>query len=115
METTPALACLSALSHAARLEVFRLLVQSGPQGLAAGEIARRLDLPPSTLSTHLSLLEGAGLLAAAREGRVIRYTADLEGIRALIGWLLQDCCGGAPETCAPILEKIGCACSERPR
>jgi len=110
METNRAIAALSALAQPSRLAVFRLLVQTGPEGKAAGEIARALDLPPSTLSSHLSLLEGAGLLAATREGRVIRYAADLAGIRALMGWLLQDCCGGAPETCAPILDRIGCAC-----
>lgn len=105
-----AISALSALAHPSRLEVFRLLVRSGTPGLAAGEIARRLDLPPSTLSTHLSLLEAAGLLAARREGRSIRYSADIAGIRALLGWLLQDCCGGTPETCAPILETLGCGC-----
>lgn len=110
METNRAISALSALAHPSRLEVFRLLVRSGAPGLAAGEIARRLDLPPSTLSTHLALLEAAGLLAARREGRSIRYSADIAGIRALLGWLLQDCCGGAPETCAPILETLGCGC-----
>jgi DNA-binding transcriptional ArsR family regulator len=110
METNAGLAAISALSHPARLAVFRHLVQRGPEGQVAGDIARTLDLPASTLSAHLAELTEARLLTASRQGRFIRYAADLQGIRALIAWLLQDCCGGSSELCAPVLDQIGCAC-----
>ena len=75
-------------------------------------ISQRLHLRPNTLSTHLSILTQAGLITAAREGRSIRYSADMGGLRALMSWLLQDCCGGKPETCGPILDQIACACED---
>jgi DNA-binding transcriptional ArsR family regulator len=95
---------LSALAHASRLTVFRLLVQAGAPGLAAGEIARRAQIVPSTLSTHLNLLAQAGLVHARRESRSIIYTADYARMGALLGFLLEDCCAGAPEVCAPLAE-----------
>jgi ArsR family transcriptional regulator len=110
METTAALAAITALSHPVRLAVFRHVLGAGTRGQVAGEIARQLQLPSSTLSTHLSMLTGSRLLFARREGRFIHYGADLAGIRALVAWLLQDCCGGSPELCAPVLEQIGCLC-----
>ncbi len=110
MEMIHALSAFEALGQPTRLAVFRLLVQTGSDGLAAGEIALTLDLRPNTLSTHLSILAQAGLITAARHGRSIRYSADMQGLRALMSWLLQDCCGGKPETCSPILDQIACAC-----
>lgn len=110
MEMINALSAFEALGQPTRLAVFRLLVQTGPDGLAAGDIARALDLRPNTLSTHLSTLSQAGLITASRHGRSICYRADMQGLRALISWLLQDCCGGKPETCGPILDQIACAC-----
>jgi DNA-binding transcriptional ArsR family regulator len=86
--------------------VFRLLVQTGEAGLAAGDIALRLEMKPNTLSTHLSILESAGLIAAERQGRSIRYFAQMEGLRGLMAWMLQDCCGGNPDACAPLLDLI---------
>jgi len=102
MELKPAIASLSALAHEGRLEVFRLLIKAGAEGLPAGEIARRLEVPPSSLSANLNLLSHAGLVQARREGRSIIYTADYGAMSRLIGFLLEDCCAGSPEVCAPL-------------
>jgi DNA-binding transcriptional ArsR family regulator len=102
MEMTTAVASLSALAHAGRLSAFRMLVQAGAAGLPAGEIARRLDMPPSTLSSHLAILDHAGLIRSRRDGRSIIYTADYGAMQSLLGFLLDDCCGGAPEICRPL-------------
>lgn len=110
MDMSHALIAFDALGQPSRLAVFRLLVQSAPEGMAAGDIASGLDLRPNTLSTHLSQLQSAGLIAPKRDGRSIRYSADMAGVRGLLSWLLQDCCGGSPETCAPVLDRIACAC-----
>lgn len=101
MELKSAAAKLSALSQETRLGVFRLLMVEGPDGMAAGDIARRLDVPPSTLSTHLGVLENAGLIRSTRIQRSIRYAADIDGARDLIGFLTEDCCRGNPDICGP--------------
>ncbi|ATE63283.1 ArsR/SmtB family transcription factor [Rhizorhabdus dicambivorans] len=97
-----AVEALSALAQGHRLAVFRLLVRAGPDGLAAGEIAREVGIRPNTLSTHLTLLNRAGLVCARREGRSIIYTADYAGMRALLTFLIDDCCGGRPELCGDL-------------
>ena len=110
MESKAAVASLSALGHEGRLAIFRLLVKAGPEGVAAGEIARRLDSLPNTLSANLNVLSHAGLIASRREGRSIVYTADYGAMSGLLGFLMEDCCDGAPEICAPlgdILAKVG--------
>jgi DNA-binding transcriptional ArsR family regulator len=99
MEPRKVVASLSALAHEGRLAVFRMLVQAGPQGLAAGEIARRLDTPPNTLSANLNILFNADLVDSRREGRSIIYTARYEHMSTLLEFLMQDCCGGSPEIC----------------
>ena len=81
-----------------------MLVQAGATGLPAGEIARRLDMLPNSLSSHLAILDKAGLIHARREGRSIIYTADYGAMQGLLGFLMEDCCGGAPEICAPLSE-----------
>ena len=86
------------------MRAFRLLVEAGEEGVPAGEIARRLDVPHNTLSTHLAQLTRAGLVRSRRESRSIIYMADLAGIRALLAFLVQDCCHGRPEACAPLLD-----------
>jgi DNA-binding transcriptional ArsR family regulator len=101
METAAALQALGALAQETRLEVFRLLVRTGPSGLPAGTIAERVGVPPATLSFHLKELERAGLLNARRESRQIYYAPDVEGMRDLLAFLTEDCCGGHPEICAP--------------
>lgn len=110
MERQSALESLSALAHDARLDVFRLLVRAGPQGLAAGEIAAALDIRANTLSNNLTILASAGLVRSAREGRSIRYFAQMETMRDLLGFLLKDCCGGRAELCQPVLDQIACKC-----
>jgi DNA-binding transcriptional ArsR family regulator len=89
----------AALANELRLSVFRLLVRAAPDGLPAGQIADRLDVPASTLSTHLAQLERAGLLKSWREQQRILYAVDTEGTRNLVGFLIDDCCGGQPELC----------------
>jgi len=96
MELSRAVDALSALAQASRLTVFRLLVRRGPEGLAAGDIAARLGLPAPTLSFHLAQLSGAGLVQARRDGRRLVYSADYDGVRALLGYLSEDCCQGDP-------------------
>ena len=92
MKTTEALERLSALAHETRLAIFRQLVRRGADGLAAGEIASRLDVPKPTLSFHLAHLEGAGLIGSRREGRSIVYAADYTAIADLVGFLYESCC-----------------------
>ncbi len=100
MEQTAALDAFAALAHETRLSVFRLLVEAGPDGVPALEIARRLDVKPSTLSGHLSILKAAGLLTATRHQREIRYAASLAAVNDLVLFLLADCCGGDLAACA---------------
>jgi DNA-binding transcriptional ArsR family regulator len=102
MDSLVAIDALSALAHPGRLAAFRLLVKAGPDGLAAGQIARATDTVPQTLSGNLTVLAHAGLIAGRRAGRSIIYAADYERMRDLLGFLMEDCCGGAPEICAPL-------------
>ncbi len=103
MKQSRAIDALSALSHETRLDVFRLLVQEGPSGLAAGEIAKRLGALQNTMSAHLGVLSRAGLVRGVREGRVIRYRADYDAMRSLIHYLLEDCCAGDQVICYPFI------------
>ncbi len=86
--------------------MFRLLIQTGEAGLYAGEIATRLDVRQNTLSANLAVLLNAGLVHNQREGRAIRYFANTDGVRGLLGFLLQDCCGGNPERCQPLIQDL---------
>jgi DNA-binding transcriptional ArsR family regulator len=99
MKSTHAIAALSALSQETRLSVFRHLVAAGPQGRPAGLIAARLRIPAPTLSFHLKELERAGLITRHRESRSIIYAANYAAMRALLSYLMEDCCGGRPEIC----------------
>lgn len=111
MESRVAVTSLSALAHEGRLAVFRLLVRAGPEGLAAGEIARRLDTLPNSMSANLNVLSHARLITSRRDGRSIIYTANYGAMSTLLGFLMEDCCGGAPEICAPlagVLQKASC-------
>jgi ArsR family transcriptional regulator len=101
MEKTDTVAALAALAQDNRLDVFRLLVQAGPDGLPAGDIARALDLPPNTLTFHFDRLRVAGLVTVRREGRSMIYAARYETMTALLAYLTENCCQGAPERCAP--------------
>ena len=94
-----ALAALAALGQPTRLEIFRLLMCHEPGGLAAGAIADAIECPHNTLSSHLSILARSGLVRGTRDGRSIVYRADVEGMRALIAFLIKDCCDGHPDVC----------------
>lgn len=108
MDFKAALEALAALGQETRLEVFRLLIRAGADGMAAGEIALRLGAVQNTLSAHLKILDHAGLIRAERQGRSIRYFADLTGMRDLLAFLMEDCCNGAPELCQPVIEALTC-------
>lgn len=99
-----------ALSQESRLDAFRLLVRSGTNGIAAGSIARELGIPHNTMSSHLAILVGAGLVGAERKGRSIIYSIDFEGTRALLSYLMEDCCQGQPEVCSPLLDNVLAQC-----
>ena|SRR3569832_1314789 len=100
MEKTDAVAALAALAQDNRLEVFRLLVQAGPEGKPAGAIAEALELAPNTLTFHFDRLRSAGLVTVRREGRSMIYAAQFEQMNALLGFLTDNCCGGA--SCTPV-------------
>lgn len=102
MDDTTAVAALSALAHDDRLAAFRLLVKAGPSGLASGEIAERLAMPPTRTSFHLATLERSGLLRSWRQGRRILYAASFENMRQLLAFLTEDCCSGKPEICGDL-------------
>ena len=108
METEDAIESFSALAHPGRLGVFRLLVQAGAEGIPAGEIARALDTPANTMSTQLAILTRSGLIRSRRESRSVIYSADYGEVAKLLGFLMQDCCQGRPEVCAPVLQAASC-------
>ena len=97
MDTTNALRAFGALSQPTRLDVVRLLVRAGHDGLAAGEVATRLGVRHNLLSNHFNVLSRAGLVNSRRDGRSIIYRADYEALRGLVGFLVTDCCSGLPE------------------
>src|SRR3954453_23762910 len=102
MEKTAAVAALAALAQDNRLDVFRLLVQAGPEGMPAGAVAAALDRAPNTLTFHFDRLRTAGLVTVRRDGRSMIYAAQFETMNSLLGFLTENCCGGAP--CAPVME-----------
>lgn len=106
MESEDAILALAALAQATRLDVFRLLVEHEPKGLAAGDVARTLVVPQNTMSSHLAILTRAGLIAATRSGRSIVYRANLARLQSVMLFMLKDCCGGKPEICAPLAESL---------
>jgi DNA-binding transcriptional ArsR family regulator len=103
MEMTQVIDALSALAQETRLQVYRLLVEAGPEGLPAGRIREELDLPPATLSFHLAHLTRAGLAQSRQDGRFVIYSADFQNMNALVGYLTENCCGG--QSCAPATMK----------
>ena len=116
MEANTAIKRLSALAQESRLAVFRLLVKAGGPGVPAGEIARALKITPNTLSAQLTILANAGLVTSRREGRSIIYAADYDGMSELLVYLMEDCCQGRPEVCAPLAEAAGrAACCDQPQ
>jgi DNA-binding transcriptional ArsR family regulator len=101
MELTDAVEALAALAQDNRLAVFRLLVEAGPEGMAAGGIAEALDLSPNTLTFHFDRLRQAGLVTVRREGRSMIYAARFDVMHALLGYLTENCCQGRAEQCRP--------------
>ena len=114
MEAITAVKCLSALAQEARLDVFRLLVKAGPDGMAAGDIARKTGVAANTLSAQLLVLSNAALVRARREGRFIIYAVNFAAMRDLLVFLTKDCCGGRAEMCAPLAEIASRRCGTKP-
>ena len=110
MDTHIAIDAFSALAQVTRLEAFRLLVINEPAGLAAGEIARALDVPHNTLSTHMAVLQRAGLVQVERQSRSMIYRANLDGLRGVVSFLLKDCCSGHPDLCVPLIAELTPCC-----
>ena len=110
MDKLLALEAFGALSQETRLDIFRRLIRKFPEPMAAGDLARELDVPPSTLSAHLGILARAGLVTAKREGRMMLYAADTDGARGLLTYLVRDCCRGQPEICRPLLDAAMLTC-----
>lgn len=110
MDRNRAVIAFAALSQPTRLDVLRLLIKAGSAGMLAGDIGDALDVRQNTMSTNLSVLLQAGLIHNERQGRSIRYFADMDGMRQLLAFLMEDCCGGNPELCQPVIDKIACAC-----
>ena len=115
MTSSDSVDALAALAHPGRLDVFRLLVQAGAAGLPAGDIARATGSRPNTLSTNLNILAAAGLVGARRDGRQIIYTAGYERMGELLAFLMEDCCGGTPEICGPLVELASRRCAAEGR
>ncbi|MHB8530891.1 MAG: ArsR/SmtB family transcription factor [Caulobacteraceae bacterium] len=111
MEETHAVEALSALAHPGRLAVFRLLVQAGPEGLPAGEVARAAGAPANTMSSQLAILQRAGLISSRRKSRSIIYAADYGAVRGLLAFLMEDCCEGRPEIRASLDQAGACRSS----
>src|SRR5580704_16249080 len=101
MKTQNAVAALSALAQDNRLDIFRLLVEAGPDGMAAGQVAEKLGLAPNTLTFHFDRLRVAGLVTVRRDGRSMIYAARFETMNALIAYLTENCCQGRAEECLP--------------
>jgi len=106
MEITNAAKTLGALAQETRLTTFRLLVQHGSRGMPAGEIARALEVPHNTLSTHLNILVNAGLVDSRRESRSIIYSVNFRGVREMLGYLMQDCCQADENDCLAVLDRM---------
>jgi len=102
MKTPNAVAALAALAQDNRLDIFRLLVQAGPDGMAAGQVANKLGLAPNTLTFHFDRLRVAGLVTVRRDGRSMIYAAHYETMNGLLAFLTENCCQGAPASCAPV-------------
>lgn len=111
MESTLAIDVLAALAQPTRLDAFRLLIQHEPDGLPAGEVARLLDVPQNTMSSHLAVLARAGLITSERRSRSIIYRAELDRVRELASFLVTDCCGGRPELCELLVAEFTPCCT----
>lgn len=113
MESIHALDVFAALSQATRLDTFRLLMEHEPDGLPAGEIARCLEVPQNTMSSHLAILARAGLIESERHSRSIVYRAVVDRVREIASFLVQDCCGGRPELCETLVSEFTPCCAPK--
>ncbi|MBB4377262.1 helix-turn-helix transcriptional regulator [Bradyrhizobium sp. SBR1B] len=109
-----AISALAALAQPTRLAIFRLLIKHEPVGITAGVIADTIGAPHNTLSSHLAILVRAGLLRSSREGRTIIYRSDVEGMRSLLAFLVNDCCDGHPELCDLVAADAVACCAPAP-
>ena len=108
MDKNHALDAFAALGQSTRLDVFRLLIKAGDTGLSAGEVGDTLGVRQNTMSANLSILARSGLIRSERQGRSIRYFADMDGVRGLLAFLMEDFCAGRPELCQPVIDLIAC-------
>ncbi len=115
MDSNQAVHALAALAHDTRLALFRMLVERGPDGLAAGIIAERLGIPPSSLTFHVQHLHRAGLITQRRLSRQLIYAADFAAMNGLVGFLTENCCGRGVGVCAPVCQPETIAAATRPR
>jgi ArsR family transcriptional regulator, arsenate/arsenite/antimonite-responsive transcriptional repressor len=113
MDHMAAVRALAALAQESRLTIFRRLVEAGPNGLAAGDIAKAAGVGPTVFSFHIKELERAGFVNASRQGRYIRYALHVEGVRQLLSFLVDDCCGGHPELCGAVFASASRICINR--
>lgn len=113
MDSNEVIAAFAALAQPTRLDAIRLLVAREPEGVAAGELARLVEVPQNTMSAHLAVLARAGLILGERHSRSIVYRASLERFREVASYLLKDCCGGRPELCAPLIADLAPCCPPR--
>jgi ArsR family transcriptional regulator, arsenate/arsenite/antimonite-responsive transcriptional repressor len=114
MELEHAVTALAALAQPTRLTIFRLLIEAGAAGIPAGQIAKQVEAPQNTVSSHLSTLAHAGLVVGMREGRMVRYRIDLDAMRDVLEYLVKDCCAGNPQICLPLLQgmdSVSAACT----
>ncbi|RKF16700.1 ArsR family transcriptional regulator [Roseovarius spongiae] len=109
MDKNDALAAFGALGQSTRLDVFRLLIKAGQVGMSAGHIGDALGVRQNTMSANLAILVRSGLIRSERHGRSIRYFADMDGMRGLLAFLMEDCCGGCPDLCQPVIDEIACS------
>ena len=112
MDDRQALASFAALSQETRLRIVRMLVVAGPDGMSAGALAEKIGVSPSNISFHLKELDHAGLIGQQRESRSIIYTARFDSLGGLVRFLMDDCCGGHPDICAPIVQAPACCAAE---
>lgn len=113
MEASDAIEVFSALAQPTRLEAFRLILRHEPDGLPAGEVARLLDVPQNTMSTHLAVLARSGLISAERRSRSIIYRTEIDRVRQIASFLVNDCCGGRPELCESLVAEFTSSCSPK--
>ena len=111
MDSIGALEVFAALSQSTRLDAFRLIMKHQPDGLPAGEVARLLDVPQNTMSTHLAILTRAGLISFERRSRSLIYRAEIGKVREIASFLVNDCCGGRPELCEPLVAEFTPCCT----